>query len=176
MLDDLSDIPYHLTLVCMHYNTHTHTHNTFTCAYIHNVHMHAHTHTCTPNTCTHTHTLQAEDNWRNDYPDEDEWKEEEGEGAKSSGSDDDISSNQIYRGRAVPLTLDYGKCKWRNRKHWHLIGSQCGLSVSFMNTDCCYLWHALVMGSVLMNIQIRISWGVICAVKNVLPDLVRNWN
>lgn len=60
----------------------------------------------------------AEDNWRNDYPDEDEWKEEEGEGAKSSGSDDDISSNQIYRGRAVPLTLDYDELRYNGDENY----------------------------------------------------------
>ncbi|KAL5477900.1 hypothetical protein EMCRGX_G024755 [Ephydatia muelleri] len=53
----------------------------------------------------------AEDNWRNDYPDEDEWKEDEGEGPQSSASDDDVSTNQAYRGRAVPLMLDYDELR-----------------------------------------------------------------
>eukprot|EP00731_Ephydatia_muelleri_P023335 Em0015g918a len=58
--------------------------------------------------------FRAEDNWRNDYPDEDEWKEDEGEGPQSSASDDDVSTNQAYRGRAVPLMLDYAMMQHGN--------------------------------------------------------------
>ena len=60
-------------------------------------------------THTHTHT-QAEDNWRNDYPDEDEWKGEEEGTSGSDDDDDDISSNQMYRQRDIPLMLNYGEC------------------------------------------------------------------
>lgn len=53
----------------------------------------------------------AEDNWRNDYPDEGEW-EEEGEEPQSDDSDSDDDPNQAYRRREIPLMLDYDELRY----------------------------------------------------------------